>query len=334
MKVHCLAGVVFVLSVGCATTKEAEKEPKGSGTSSGVASGNDAQLDAMRSMMAVQAARVMAETKCAPLEKREIPWDEERLVGSFFATSRLTQNKLYDADGKAGITTRVATVGKVLARKSARPDLPWTFGVIENDTPNAFHAPGGYVFVTTGLLARITNEAELAGVLAREIAHVAAKYPLNAYRRATHLQCVAATTIAEAARVGIAPGPGQSELIRFAQAFSPFDLERADGSFMKFLMDAVMQVQMLGIDRSQADDADRLGEELTAFSGYDASQFDAFLAKLDADPATKSSAWLSNKPNVADRLAKLKTLRESELAAFAEGKAKADLTGLFAPLKK
>lgn len=293
-----------------------------------------AKADAERMARLTPIARAAAEARCGKFRTQETSFAEERAVGAYFSVARLRANKLYDADGNAGITSRVVLVGTVLARRSSRPDLPWTFGVVESKTPNAFHAPGGYVFVTTGLLARISNEAELAGVLAHEIAHVAARHPLVRYRDAIEKQCIAATFVAELARNGVSPSPFQKEFVRFAESFSTFDLEKAEPAFMRFLFDVMFEVAAFGTDRTQEDDADRAGAELTAFAGYDATQFEALLTRLDADPATKNAAWLSNKPPTAERLAKLKALREFELQVFAQGKAKPDLTTLFAPLEK
>ena len=73
----------------------------------------------------------------------------------------------------------VNLVGQSIASTSARKDIHFHFSVIESKTPNAIACPGGYVFVTTGLLKLIKNEAELAGVLAHEIAHINQKHVFN-----------------------------------------------------------------------------------------------------------------------------------------------------------
>jgi len=73
----------------------------------------------------------------------------------------------------------VNLVGQSVASSSGRKDIHFHFTVIESDKPNALACPGGYVFVTTGLLKLIKNEAELAGVLAHEIAHINQKHVFN-----------------------------------------------------------------------------------------------------------------------------------------------------------
>ncbi len=83
-----------------------------------------------------------------------------------------------------GLQRYVNTVGRWVASQSERPDLPWHFGVIESADVNAFAGPGGYVLVTRGLYARLSNESELAGVLAHEVAHVVKRHHIDLMRKA------------------------------------------------------------------------------------------------------------------------------------------------------
>ena len=80
-------------------------------------------------------------------------------------------------------------VGKNVAARSSRPTLQWTFGVLDSEVVNAVSAPGGYVFVTRGLLRRVNNEAALAGVLSHEIAHVTHRDSFLIYQRTKVDQC-------------------------------------------------------------------------------------------------------------------------------------------------
>src|SRR6202008_3388780 len=70
-----------------------------------------------------------------------------------------------------------------VAKETDRPDLPWTFIVLDTDGVNAFASPGGFVHVTRGALGLIKNEAELAGVLSHEIGHVVRKHTVNAIQK-------------------------------------------------------------------------------------------------------------------------------------------------------
>ena len=73
----------------------------------------------------------------------------------------------------------VTSLGKSLALHTERPNLPWQFAVVDDPAVNAFALPGGYIFVTRGLLAHMTNEAELATVIGHEAGHVAAKHSVK-----------------------------------------------------------------------------------------------------------------------------------------------------------
>ncbi len=82
----------------------------------------------------------------------------------------------------------VNTVGRWIAAASRRPDLPWRFGVIDSADVNAFAAPGGYILITRGLYASLSNEAELAGVLGHEIAHVVERHHIELLRKSVLLE--------------------------------------------------------------------------------------------------------------------------------------------------
>jgi predicted Zn-dependent protease len=78
----------------------------------------------------------------------------------------------------------VEGVGNRLAAASERPDLPWSFRVADDPAVNAFALPGGFIYVTRGLLATMNSEAELAAVLGHEIGHVTARHAVNRISRA------------------------------------------------------------------------------------------------------------------------------------------------------
>ncbi len=77
----------------------------------------------------------------------------------------------------------VQALGGTLGAASERPQLPWTFRVVDDPTPNAFALPGGYIFLTRGMLALMSSEAELATVLGHEIGHVTAKHQVTQISR-------------------------------------------------------------------------------------------------------------------------------------------------------
>ena len=82
----------------------------------------------------------------------------------------------------------VADLGHRLAALSHRPNLPWQFTVVDSPAVNAFALPGGYIYLTRGILAYLGDEAELAGVLGHEIGHVTARHSVQAYSRAAGVQ--------------------------------------------------------------------------------------------------------------------------------------------------
>ncbi len=77
----------------------------------------------------------------------------------------------------------VNEVGRWLSLQTDKPDMPWRFAVLDTDSVNAFAVPGGYVFVTRGLLLLMRDESELAGVLAHEISHVIERHALKTMRK-------------------------------------------------------------------------------------------------------------------------------------------------------
>ena len=79
-------------------------------------------------------------------------------------------------DEKPELNRLVERIGRELAARSERPNLPWTFTVLDTPIVNAMALPGGYVYVTRGMLERINSEDELAGVIGHEIAHVTARH--------------------------------------------------------------------------------------------------------------------------------------------------------------
>lgn len=172
----------------------------------------------------------------------------------------------------------VNRVGAWIASKSDRPELPWRFAVLDTATVNAFAAPGGYVLVTRGLLLKLRNEGELAGVLAHEIAHVQLKHHIKQIRRQHVLDAAKANT-STSVKVG-----GQ-ELMNFdARALYANALSKED------------EYQ-----------ADRVGVVLAARAGYDPYGLPAVLQTLDSmKPDDLGLALLfKTHPRPADRLAKL-----------------------------
>jgi predicted Zn-dependent protease len=108
---------------------------------------------------------------------KEFSQDDEIAIGDAATASFLGAAPLHP---DANLQRYVNRVGKWLALNSDRPDLPWTFAVIDTETLNAYALPGGSVIVSSGLLKRLSSESELAGVLAHEVAHVVKRHQISA----------------------------------------------------------------------------------------------------------------------------------------------------------
>lgn len=91
----------------------------------------------------------------------------------------------------ASLRNYVTELGMELAAVSERPHLPWTFNVLDSEVINAFALPGGKVFVSRGLIEKMTNEAQLAGVLGHEVGHVTAQHVNSRMSQALIIQGVA-----------------------------------------------------------------------------------------------------------------------------------------------
>lgn len=111
-------------------------------------------------------------------------WTDEEKSALGAKVSELVRQR-YGVVQSPAVHKYVTMVGLTVAEKSAKPDLPWTFIVLDTDAVNAFAAPHGYVHITRGALALMKNEAELAGVLAHEIVHVADEHTIDALKKNT-----------------------------------------------------------------------------------------------------------------------------------------------------
>lgn len=191
----------------------------------------------------------------------------------------------------------VEGIGTDLARASHRPTLPWSFAVVDSPAVNAFALPGGFVYVTRGILAHLNSEAELAGVLGHEIGHVTARHSAEQYTRS--------------AGAGIG--------MTIAQIFFPVTRPFGDVASMG------LGTWFLKYGRDDELEADRLGAEYSARGGYDPGGVAAMLRTLSRLDQVNSSdrrgvpGWLSTHPNPADRVEKVAASVEQSRAQLSDG---------------
>src|SRR4030095_14893368 len=151
--------VVIAITGLCAFGAEAHAAKPG--TSRSVAEGGQLPGSVTKGLSIAKNANDVRELQMTDAEEQELG----RQVSAKIRTR-------YGVVQDAGAHKYVSLVGLAMAQGSTRPNLPWTFIVLDTDGANAFAAPGGYIHITKGLLALIKNEAELAGVLGHEIVHV------------------------------------------------------------------------------------------------------------------------------------------------------------------
>ena len=177
----------------------------------------------------------------------------------------------------------VNRIGRWISLHSERPNLPWTFAVLDHEDVNAFAAPGGYIVLTKGMLLKLRNEAELAGVLAHEIGHIVRKHHLNAI---------------------------QSSSGKLALKEGASLLMDAKGKTDQRLLTAISagtEIYGKGLDKEDEFDSDRIGIVLAARAGYDPYGLPAALHTLQGITSDSSSLqlMLETHPKPNDRLAQL-----------------------------
>ncbi len=168
-------------------------------------------------------------------------------------------------------------IGRELARSSHRPNLPWNFVVVDSPVVNAFAVPGGYVYLTRGILEHMNNEAELAAVLGHEIGHITARHSV--------------TQISQGQLMNLGLGLGSIFSTRFQQVGG--------------LAQMGLEVLMLKFSRDHEREADQLGLEYMAKCGYDPEQMSRFFQVFNDMSESSEGAvpnWLSTHPSPPDRI--------------------------------
>lgn len=229
---------------------------------------------ALSRMDANDVQNLVQKTRDYAQKTREVSPAEEAALGAGIASNMLGAAPLW-SDRKA--QQYVNTVGHWVARQSERADLDWHFAVLDDNELNAFALPGGYVFITRGLLLSLRNEAELAGVLGHEIAHVVRKH---------HLKAMSTQSFWE-----YAGGIGGLVLDKNAGSVPGVDPRLVEWGTRTAR--AATEVYARGLDKDAEFEADRMGVVLAARAGYDPYGLPAVLQTLQAvNPNTPALAML------------------------------------------
>lgn len=179
----------------------------------------------------------------------------------------------------------ISAIGQRMAKISERPALPWQFAVVDQPAVNAFAIPGGFIYITRGILPFLDNEAELAGVIGHEIGHVTARHSVQQYTRQ------------------IGGTLGLTALGIFVPAARPFGDVAGAG----------LGVLFLKYGRDDERQSDALGARYASTVGYDPAGVPAFLStigRLDEAAGDRKGVpnFLSTHPDPLSRVEEIQPL--------------------------
>ncbi len=217
-------------------------------------------------------------------EKYYYSTDKEVQMGQ--SINRQVQKEL-KLSGDPLVVKRVQDIGKKIAAVSDRKDIDYYFQVLDDDQINAVSLPGGYVYVNSGLIDKVSSDDELACILAHEVGHIVARHSIK------KLQAMQGYSIL---RVLVAVAPGTGEVGN-----------AADIAFTQFL---------LGYSREDELLADQLGARYAKLAGYDPHGMISFLEKLQdinrRMPLTEKNYFRTH-PYVSDRIRVVKQELNEEI---------------------
>jgi len=189
----------------------------------------------------------------------------------------------------------VEGIGKQLAARSERPNLPWSYEIVDDSSVNAFALPGGPIFITRGILAHLNSEAQMAAVLGHETGHVAARHSANQLSKQ------------QVAQLGLGLGSVLSPVVSSVAGVASVGLQVL---FLKFSRD----------DETQADE---LGFRYMTKVGYDPNEMIPLFEMLDRVSkeagSGKTPEWLQTHPDPGNRLAETQKRLRTELKGSTQG---------------
>ncbi|MGZ5555548.1 MAG: M48 family metalloprotease [Candidatus Aminicenantales bacterium] len=233
----------------------------------------------------------------------DITDEEEYYIGRAVSALILSRYKTVD---DAALTRYLNLVGMAVVYNSDRPETygGYHFTVLDSDEVNAMAAPGGFVFVTKGLVRRCGDEETLAAILAHEVGHVAARHGLQSIKKSRLVDAF-----------GVIGSTAASQL-------NSEELTKLTGLFEGALGDVLETLVGRGYDRKYEFEADELSVKFIAQTGYNPAGLAAFLTNLERDkPSGPVAGWFKTHPSPADRLTRVR----AEIAALASVPAKLDI---------
>ncbi len=216
----------------------------------------------------------------------DITEQEEYYIGRAVSALILSRYKVYD---NSRLTEYINTLGLTVSFSSDRPETyaGYHFLVLDSTEVNAMAAPGGFIFVTKGLLKRCNDEEMLASVLAHEIGHVSAKHGLQSIKKSRLVDAF-----------GIL---GKEAVTRYGSK----ELAQLTTVFENVLGDVVESLVEKGYDRKYEYEADNLAVLFAARTGYDPNGLTRFLKTLNEKPSASSpKGWFKTHPSASERTAK------------------------------
>ena len=213
---------------------------------------------------------------------------EEHFIGRSVAAQILAMPAYQVADD-AKLTAYVERIGHGLVAtndKVRRPFLDYRFAVLATDEVNAFACPGGLILVSRGLIAKTTSEDELAAILAHEIAHVTLRHGVAAIQKANLAQ----------AFTYLVGGAAQA-------AMTQEDLDKLTNLFDGSIDDIVQTLITNGYSRESEAEADALGREFLATTGYDPQGLERVLHHMEGEGG--HGGMFATHPAPKDRIASL-----------------------------
>jgi predicted Zn-dependent protease len=217
----------------------------------------------------------------------EITEQEEYYIGRAVAALVLSKYKIYD---NGGLTNYVNVLGKAISYSSDRPETygGYHFLVLDSDEVNALAAPGGFVFVTKGLIKRCKDEEMLASILAHEIGHVSAKHGLASIKKSRLVDTFKIL--------------GKEAATRYGSK----ELAELTGIFENVLGDIVESLVEKGYDRKYEYEADKLAVKFASGTGYDPNGLTRFLKTMvGGGSGASGKGWFKTHPSAEDRLEKV-----------------------------